>query len=591
MFLHLGASLHGHEFSNRPSSNIQQSPSHLRTPLLRSAFSPPKQRARAAADGPPAPSLRQRPVSDYIPREPSPVVRFREPEDEPLPTPATLDEPVSESELSDVTAAIDGAVPARPPRARRQRRVPHKSTTYPLGYPAPTIILKTKVMQKVFQPRLLLQLQKVREDGRSQPVLEVFPASRLAGPVVAPRLAKRFPGIFGVKRHLGYDDIVLVERDDDDSNADGADSDSDESLERRTILAVYSPLKHSEEAEIVLDDGSVWVARALPNGSYDFFHTDVKGNTTTVRWARRYAGAVTPTSVSADTTASSTASAQTRDGENDSTVSFSAAADNEAAQRTVHNVDDATKRLIAVTALWVALRSGWSQSYSPCSSTPESATASTATTGQRGRSRRNTWTRSSTTDTPRSPDLTGGEPSRVSLCLKRNSLPAQPLESATAGNNRSPAATPTVSRAPTPTPSPADAHPLPLPRRATSTGTAFTRRRQQASPPAVSLSSVEKPVTGVGTGTGTGTGVNATKKCPKLLAKKEQQQQRQQRGGGDEEEADLTSVAGSGAGAADGDRDGAKKSRMRWRLARWIHKLGSSSSSSSSSSSPSPPRR
>ena len=315
MFLHAGASLHGHEYSNRQPSTTNsqsQSPAHLRGPLLRSAFSPAKQRARAAADGTLDPVRRQRPASDYIPRDPSPVVRFREPQDDPPPTPSTHDESISESELSDVTLSIDGAVSARSLRARRPRRVRAKSTLYYLGYPAPRIIGKTKVVQKVFLPRLLLQLQKVSEDGKSRPVLELFPASRIAGPVVAPRSSKRFPHIFGVKRHLGYDDIVLVRRDDGGSSSEGTESENDEGLERRNLLAVYSPLRHSEGAEIVLHDGSVWVANPLPNGSFDFVHTDAEGNRTTARWARRHAAAATPTTVSTDTSAHSAASPQTR---------------------------------------------------------------------------------------------------------------------------------------------------------------------------------------------------------------------------------------------------------------------------------------
>ncbi|EAQ85053.1 hypothetical protein CHGG_09067 [Chaetomium globosum CBS 148.51] len=402
MFLHSGASLHGHEYSNRPSSKIQ-SPAHLRGPLLRSTFPPPKQRARASTDGTPPPALRQRPASDYIPRSPSPVVRFQDPQDGPPPTPSTHDDSVSESELSDVTHSIDGTLFARTARHRRPRRTRRQSTTYYLGYPTPRIIGKTKV-------------------GRSKPVLEVFPASRIAGPVVAPRLAKRFPGIFGVKRHLGYDDLVLVRRDDGDAGSDSMECENEENLEGRNLLAVYSPLRHSEEAEIVLDDGSVWVARPLPNGSFDFVHTDADGKTTTARWARRHTAAVSPTT---DTSASSTApqtrytfsiinpltrrhpvmatltpstldvqdtyisvspsharhppitrvgrsqsvttppsfvrapyspsklssSASTSDGENDSGVYIPPSPDRES-QRTIHQIDDTTKTLISVTALW-----------------------------------------------------------------------------------------------------------------------------------------------------------------------------------------------------------------------------------------------
>ncbi|KAK3303388.1 uncharacterized protein B0T15DRAFT_381005, partial [Chaetomium strumarium] len=553
MFLHSGASLHGHEYSNRPSSNVHiQSPAHLRAPLLRSAFAPPKQRARATSEGTPTPVLRRRPASDYIPRAPSPVVRFREPEDEPPPTPATHDGSISESELSDITLSVDGAAAPRTGRSRRSRRAQRKSTTYYLGYPAPRIIGKTKVVQQVLLPRLLLQLQKVGEDGKSQPVLEVFPASRIAGPVVAPRLAKRCPDIFGAKRRLGYDDIVLVRRDDNDTSSDGTESEVEEDLERRNLLAVYSPLKHSEEAEIVLDDGSVWVAKPLANGSFDFVHTDAEGNTTTARWARRHTVAVTPTSLSTETSSSSSSSPPTRytfsiidpstrrhpvmatltpstlevrdtyaavsssrgrhppitrvgrslsvtsspslapyspsiplspgvtsDGENDSAVYLPSSPSHDPSQPIVHEVDDATKMLISVTALWVALRSGWSKSYNSASTTHESA-ASPGATAQRNRSRRNTWnTRSSTSDTPRPPDVPGAEPSRCASVFKRYSMPAHPGESTV--KPPTPKPTPPASRTSTPTSLVAALDARPLPRRATSTGAAFMQRHLQAS--------------------------------------------------------------------------------------------------------------
>ncbi|KAL2168123.1 hypothetical protein VTG60DRAFT_338 [Thermothelomyces hinnuleus] len=516
MFLHSGASLHGHEYSTRSPSS-PQSPAHLRNPLLRSALSPPKQRARASADGTPAPILRQRAVSDYIPRDPMPAVRFRERQDDLPPTPSTHEDSVSESELSDVTFSIDGALSPRSVRSRRPRRASRKGTAYYLGYPAPRIIGKTKVVQKVLLPRLLLQLQQVSQEGRSKPVLEVFPALRITGPVVAPRLTKKFPGIFGVKRHLGCDDIVLVRRDDGDASWDGPDSEAEDSMESRELLAVFSPLKHSNEAELVLNDGSVWMAKPLPNGNFDFVHTDASGKVTTARWARRQtAGAAV--SPATDSSTSSTApqarytfsiinpltrrhpvmatltpsmlnvfdtytsvspsharqrpvnrprrsqsltspptspptsaratpyspsnmslSGSTSDGENDSAICIPPSPEAEASNRTVHQIDDRTKTLISITALWVCLQSGWPQSHhSAPVSNGETAASSTSlaasSTRPRGRSRRHTWTTrsSSASDTLQSPTADpslahGNQPSRETAreaaFRKRSSMP------------------------------------------------------------------------------------------------------------------------------------------------------------------------
>ncbi|KAK4187216.1 hypothetical protein QBC35DRAFT_239946 [Podospora australis] len=548
MFLHSAAALHGHEYSNRPSSSSgPQAP--LRNPLLRSAFAPTKQRVTADGATPLVPVLRQRPASDCLPRVPSPIVRFREPQDA-YPFPPTMpEEPQSESELSDAApSTIDGTLTARSPPRRRRQRAPRRSTTYFLGYPAPRLLDKTKYARKVI-PRLLLQLQKVSEDGRSRPVLEMFPASRIAGPLIAPRLAKRFPGIFGVKHHLGYDDIVLVRRDDDHMESDTTDPESEDALEKRRLLAVYSPLRHSDEAEIVLDDGSVWVARPLPNGSWDFVHTDDEGNMTTARWARRHKAPAmsvtgepsTPSSVTAphtrftfsminpltrrhpvmatltpssldvqDTYTSvtttnrypstrhrslSAATTSSRggyvppspsqqssmgfstDGESDCGLASPCSLDRGSSQRTVHQVDLRTKMLISVTALWVALRAGWSPNHTPIGGV-ESITSTPAASAQRvGRGRRNTWgSRASTTsDAGRSPEPSTCVAESVGI-IKRYSMPIQCLSE----KGDSTSNTPVGSRSSTPV-SNMSTNQKSAPRRATSTGAAYMQRRLQES--------------------------------------------------------------------------------------------------------------
>ncbi|KAK0708277.1 hypothetical protein B0H67DRAFT_648363 [Lasiosphaeris hirsuta] len=567
MFLHSGASLHGHEYSSRlPASSSPQAPHNLRSPLLRSAFVPPtKNRVAPVPGGPrPPPVLRHRPVSDYIPRKllaSEPAVRFLEVEEkgnrqqrlqQPLPV-MPEDIVASDSELSETALSIDGAV-ARSTRSRgrrRRRREPHRTTRYFLGYPAPKKLGKTKVMQKVL-PRLLLQLQIATEDGRSRPVMEAFPSSRIAGPVIAPRLAKRFPGIFGVKRQLGYDDIVLVRRDDGDSTSE-ADSEGDEGLETRKLLAVYSPLKHSDEAEIVLDDGSVWVATPRANGSYDFVHVDAEGNTTTARWARRSTTAAHHTNLPAEADTSmpipSTTPSQSRftfsminplsrrhpvmatltqatlevqdtytsvsssygryppnatagrtlsmnstsspiswvstapnspskrsfagsttDGESDSGIT-SLILDPEP-KRTVHPIDEATKMLIPVTALWIALRSGWSPNHTPSSG--EGPVSPICTPRP---SRRNTWSRPNS----EAPGRTTPQPSEAgdtaSLHVpKRYSMPLPCTDKATAAAVQlaSALASAPPSRSTTPV-SVTNGRP----RRATSTGAAFMQRHIQ----------------------------------------------------------------------------------------------------------------
>ncbi|KAL2020395.1 hypothetical protein VTK56DRAFT_8438 [Thermocarpiscus australiensis] len=684
MFLHSGASLHGHEYSNRPSSTIQ-SISSLRAPLLWSALAPAKQRLRSL-DGTISPVIRQRPASDYIPREPSNIVRFREPEDDPPPTPVPHEDLISESELSEAALSLDGAVAAQPVAARsaqrhRRDRVRRKSTTYVLGYPAPRIIGRTKVVQKVLMPRLLLQLQRVSENGRSCPTLEVFPASRIAGPLVAPRLSKRFPAISGVKRHLAYDDLVLVRRDDSDLASHSGDSENEENFEQRNLVAVYSPSKHSEEAEIVLDDGSVWVARPLANGSYDFVHADAEGNTTTARWARRYTPAVSPTtSVSTEASTPSTAGPQTRYTfsiinpltrrhpvmatltpstldirDTYTSVSYSrhppvtrlgrslsvassspslapnspsrqcslgsaadcasdpgVSMDPGSAKRSVHQIDDSTKMLITVTALWVALRSGWSEGYTPSSSSSSSPSSSgthdcaavpAAVCPRLCRKRRHTWTRTSTSDVPRPSEIAAGDLSRPAS-RKRHSTPLQqhlhhhyaPMDSNNGDKDKEkpfdhvpvPSLTPTGSRTPTPASLDLATGARPSRRRAASTGAAFMQRHLQAAAAAASLP-CPSPYAAEGSGAGERLDSGSAAAAAGVAGVNSRARDEAEKG-----VAVCRSVCVNGAGnGGEGvgmcqrrtaPRQGAertdagverKNGRVRSRLARWMQKLGS----------------
>ncbi|KAB5583257.1 hypothetical protein GE09DRAFT_902760, partial [Coniochaeta sp. 2T2.1] len=303
MFLHSGASLHGHEYSDRQASPAGHRHHHTykRSPLLRSAFATPNVRpvsldgARPSLASEPA----RRPFSEFVVRLPEPVVRFLEPEDKETPSTPMAEDAVSimsGSELSDGSHAPSEAPTVTPsettPKRRRSRASsrasrPKATTKLALAYPAPRFAGKKRVVQKV-APKLFLQLQEVSLNKRPRPVIDVFPSSRIAGPVIAPRLAKRFPGLFGPKGELGSADVVLMRSEDYDTVSDDVDSEDEEGrLEQRQPVAVLSPVRKSDRTEIVLDDGSVWVARPLPTGSFEFARTDECGNTTTARWVRR----------------------------------------------------------------------------------------------------------------------------------------------------------------------------------------------------------------------------------------------------------------------------------------------------------------
>jgi hypothetical protein len=314
MFLHSGASLHGHEYSNRHPSNQAQT-AQRRSPLIRAAFGPTPIPRTAALPGAVKPALRtRRPVSEYVPRPADHVVRFQEPLSEPEleaePATDTIARPVpnptmSEDESSFSASELSDASQSKVKKARRKRkRVPRTSTTYLLAIPPPRLGPKTVLFQQI-RPRPLLQLQQLSAESRPRPAIDVCPSSMISTSVTA-LLSRKFPKIVGRRGRLGLDDIVLLKSEEYESaareeTAEGAA----QRLTGRALVAVLSPVKQQDRAEIVLDDGSVWVATPQRNGNYDFAHEDDLGNTTLARWVRR--SVTTTTSATASVDASSPA--------------------------------------------------------------------------------------------------------------------------------------------------------------------------------------------------------------------------------------------------------------------------------------------
>ncbi|KAL0942064.1 uncharacterized protein CTRU02_204827 [Colletotrichum truncatum] len=440
MFLHSGASLHGHEYSNKQPANGPQ-PARRRI-LLRSSLGasplpramtpaeepsalPPRAIRRLSLQGPspsPRPSVRRnRPVSEYFPRKDL-SVRF---EEQPTvvgeETNASLDG-ISEDEGSLVSEVSDSSTVKR---SKRSRRAARQCTNYLLAYPPPKLRTKQRRFVQI-RPRLLLQLQQLSNDKRPMPAIDVLPSSMIAGTVIVPRLARRFPKMFRVKGQLGMNGLILAKSEDYDTPADDSDDD-EKDLDKRDLVAVITPLKErregerrdsADEAEIVLSDGSVWTAIPTSNGSYDFVHVDETGHTTTARWAKRparplstatCAAATNPPAAPAEykftfsildpqlrrhpvmatltpsnleildsyTTVSQSA------GRYPPTRPFSTdlSGDNEpsspqtalsSTERETHPVDEATRILITITSVWVSLRHG--QGWAATASTPATAT-------------------------------------------------------------------------------------------------------------------------------------------------------------------------------------------------------------------------
>lgn len=320
MFLHSGASLHGHEYSaTRPS--LQQPPRRL--PFLRSALrQPPDSETRTTATVAPPPSgptprpvsyhehapvaprtTRPRPTSDYMPRREL-SVRFREPEtDDDLPL---VESPQSEDEASaacsDLSDLSDCSSSTR--KRTRRKRAPRKSTQFILAHPAPRLRPKQRRLSQV-RPRLLLQLQDLT-DKRPTPAFDVLPSSLVVGSAIVPRLAKRCPRLFCAKPVLGLNDLLIVRSEDYDAPASPGSLDAEDCLDQRDLIAVVGPLPHMGEdaAEIVMDDGSTWEASLMANGSYEFIGVDERGRISTARWVKKAAPALAPTFRAATSNAS-----------------------------------------------------------------------------------------------------------------------------------------------------------------------------------------------------------------------------------------------------------------------------------------------
>ncbi|CAM1505729.1 Fc.00g113660.m01.CDS01 [Cosmosporella sp. VM-42] len=320
MFLHSGASLHGHEYSNTRSSPQQpprrlpflrsalrhtpepearaRTPTSISTPMPASTESTPSSRPvsyHEHAASSPRPS-RPRPTSDYIPkRELS--VRFQEPETEDEVTTPEVHQSEDEcsaaySDLSDVGDLSDGSTTTT--RRRRRKRAPRKSTQFLLAHPAPRLRTKQRRLVQI-RPRLLLQLQEL-SDKRPVPAFDILPSSLVAGSIIIPRLAMRCPRLFRVKPELGLNDLLIVRSEDYDAPDAPSTPNVEDSLDQRDLLGVISPLPHMGDnvAEIVMEDGSTWESSLMPNGSYEFIGVDERGGIRTARWIKKPVAFVRP---------------------------------------------------------------------------------------------------------------------------------------------------------------------------------------------------------------------------------------------------------------------------------------------------------
>lgn len=297
MFLHAGASLHGHEFSaKRPLSGPL--PPAKKGSLLKTALRPltapsdasKTQLSRQLPDASRRSSIEEehrqasrpsgrRTVSSGSSRKEA-AVRFREPGMLSIHTPSASEDEESLAG-SEVTDATCDTVSRRPKR----RRTPRKSTRYAMALPAPQLRTKQRHLIQI-RPRLLLQLQEIG-DRRAIPAFDLIPSHLVAGRFLISKLSKRFPRIFHANAELGQNDILLVRSDDYETSPPTAPSVN--TNDEKTIMAVISaaPGGCTFPAEIAFEDGSCWSASPMANGSYEFTNNSAGGSTRIARWVRR----------------------------------------------------------------------------------------------------------------------------------------------------------------------------------------------------------------------------------------------------------------------------------------------------------------
>ncbi|OBT68393.1 hypothetical protein VE03_02793 [Pseudogymnoascus sp. 23342-1-I1] len=268
--LHPGAGLHGHEYSKNTIPPKSRSPSP-RITLHRSPFSAPTK--SSLQDTPSRPALRATgQLSPTKPRDTHDHVAFLDPD---------TDDAMSDDGRS--CGYSDGSGAARGGRPKRKSR--HRSTSYYLAHPAPTLTQKQRLLH--IRPKLLLQLQQLSADARPRPTVDVISASTFV-----PRLSKKFPGLYRGSGELKINDVMIVRSDDYDALDEDKEVESvvEDTGADRDILAVICQVPKGDlgTVEICLEDGSRWNAGPSSKGVLELVKTDaLTGERTIGRWVPR----------------------------------------------------------------------------------------------------------------------------------------------------------------------------------------------------------------------------------------------------------------------------------------------------------------
>ncbi|KAF2642603.1 hypothetical protein P280DRAFT_467931 [Massarina eburnea CBS 473.64] len=189
--------------------------------------------------------------------------------------------PTPDSMKIELGAPFTSPAPSRPgtPSStasveKPKKRAPRPKTIYNLALPPPS----SNPKKLSIRPKILLQLHQVVASRRPKPVYEVIPYSILD---TSRRLVRTFNS-----RKLCPTDILIVKSADYETNSE-AKSD-DEPWGARDVIAVICPDREEKSstarAELLLDNGQTWEVTTTHNGGYEFNHTDDHGLALKSRW-------------------------------------------------------------------------------------------------------------------------------------------------------------------------------------------------------------------------------------------------------------------------------------------------------------------
>lgn len=185
------------------------------------------------------------------------------------------------------SAATDDIIKKRAPRAK---------TTYTFARPARPVDPRSKLH---IRPKTLLQIHQVIPSQRAKPIYEVIPFSLLTA-----RSTRRLAQTFNTRGRLCPNDLLVVKAKAYGNKAD--ETDPDDEWGSNDVIGVICPGKSEKEAaEICMDDGtSRWEVTNLANGGFELNTTDDHGLTLRARWvlkivhSRRVSGMSVPSQLS-----------------------------------------------------------------------------------------------------------------------------------------------------------------------------------------------------------------------------------------------------------------------------------------------------